>query len=53
MECNASDINEFDELLGQIGHHVLRAGHLALFGDLEAAEIEMGRAITLLNSTNP
>lgn len=42
-----------DELLGQIGHHVIRAGHLALFGDIEAAEEEMQHAIDLLKRTQP
>lgn len=42
-----------DEALGQIGHHVLRAGYLAIFGDVEGAEREMNQAIDLLNSTRP
>lgn len=50
MECESNNKNE-DEVLGQIGQHVLHAGHLALFGDIEAAEAEMQRAIDLLKST--
>lgn len=41
------------ELEGRIGHHLLRAGHLALFGDIEGAESEMQQAIDLLKSINP
>ena len=51
MECNITDIKGVEELLGRIGHHVLRAGHFALFGDIDAAEQEMQQAIDLLKTT--
>jgi predicted RNA polymerase sigma factor len=51
MECSIVDIKEVHELLGLMNHHVNRAGHLAAFGDIEAAEKEMQRAIDLLNTT--
>jgi predicted RNA polymerase sigma factor len=51
MECNIVDIKEAHELLGLMNHHAIRAGYLATFGDIEAAEKEMQRAIDLLNTT--
>lgn len=51
MECDTNDRKDDDQVLGRIGQHVLRAGHFALFGEIEAAEIEMQQAIDLLKST--
>lgn len=48
MECKTSE--DHNEVLGQIGHHVIRAGHMALFGDVEGAEKEMELVIILLKS---
>lgn len=39
------------ELLTLAEHHAIRSEHLALIGDIEAAEAEMQRAIDLLKST--
>ena len=52
MEIKLSDIKELNELLGQMAHHVIHAGHLALFCDIDAAEAEMEKAIGLLKPTH-
>lgn len=41
------------EVQGRIGHHVLMAGYLALFGHIDGAESEMQQAIELSKSINP
>lgn len=53
MVCGTNDRKDDDQVLGRIGHHVIHAGHFALFGDIEAAEAEMQQAIDLLKSTQP
>lgn len=50
MDCETNDIKDESEALGQISHHVIRAGHMALFGDVEGAEKEMEIVVILLKS---